>query len=103
LLFAIPQPQQLRFERRVSAVCDAITIQVTAGPTVPHLQLRGFPEQQAARLELHADARGVDRDGNEYRVAHGELADARHELRVGRRERQERVRVTVDAAAVVDL
>src|SRR6266699_1708669 len=103
VVFAIPEAEQLRFDDAVAAVRDAVAVQVAARTPVPDLQVGRLAELQAARLENHADLAGVDADGDEDRVPHSELTDARDELGIGGREEEERMRFGIDAAAVVDL
>src|SRR6266566_4306514 len=92
---AIPQAEQLGLDRRIGAIGYAVTIHVAIGAAVPDLQ--------AGRLELDADLGRVDGNGDEHRIAHGDLADARNECGIGGRERQEWMGLVIDAAAVVDL
>ena len=102
-VFAVPEAEQLRFDGGVNAVDDAVAVQVAAGAVIPDLQLRRRAELQAARLECHADLAGINGDGDEDRVPHGELTDARNELGIGGREDEERMRLVIDVAAVIDL
>src|SRR6266542_714280 len=78
---AIPETEQLRLDLGIGAIRDAVTVQVTASSVIPDLQLSRRAELEAGRLERYANLRGVHVDGDEDRVTHRQLADARNELR----------------------
>src|SRR5574341_403323 len=68
-IFPPPEAEQLRFDLRISAVGNAVAIQVAAGTAIPDRHLRRLTELQAGRLERYADLGGINNDRDENRVS----------------------------------